>query len=151
MENSLPIPPILFAEIVLLFDHDFPIEQIDTLLGLHPSESKRQSQTRVNPLTKKNNPGFWVYRTKTVSSFDLRPLLQEIDNFLIEHASELHHIIQLYSPCCVLLRYRVSVRQENEYPVIRFNPEMLQRISSLNASIDIDIESDAMLSEDEFL
>ena len=137
-----PIPPTLFAEITLLFDHDFPVEHINGLLGLDPTESLRQSQTRTNPITGKNNPGFWLFKTKEISSFDVEPLLLMIERFLVTHSSGLHQVIQQYSPCCFILSIRVLIHQEEEYPAIRFNPGLLQLLSSMNVTIDIEVEND---------
>lgn len=148
LENALPTPPNLFAEIVLLFDHDFPIEQVNARLGLNPTESKRQFQTRINPMTQEKNPGFWLFQTEVISSFDIKPLLQMIDNFLSAHSTGLHEVIQQYSPSCFILRIRVLVQQEDEYPSIRLDPEILQRLSSFNASIEIDVDNDFILSVD---
>ena len=36
----------------------------------------------------------------------------------------------------------VLIQQENEYPAIRFNPKLLQLLSSFNVSIEFDFEND---------
>ena len=149
MEKTTLIAPLLFAEIVLLFDYDFPVGQIDAIIGVAPTESKCHSQTRVNPLTKKHNPGFWAFQTSKVASFNAEVVLKELDDFIVGHSSALHSIVKKFSPCSVLVRFRFLVRAENEYPAIRFEPEMLAHLSSLGATIDIDIENSIMCCVDE--
>lgn len=140
LDYTPPFPPSLWAEFILLFDNDFPIEQVNELLEIEPTISSRQAETRINPVTKKNNPGFWLYQTEAISSFDFEPLLLEIEHFLEVHSLRLEKVIQQCLPSSLILRIKILVRQEDEYPAIYFYPKILQLFSSLNISLEIVIE-----------
>ena len=141
----MPIPPKLLSELIFFFDYDFPLEQIDEIVGLKATESKRFSQTRINPITKIHNSGYWLLQTETISSYNIGSLLQIIEDLLSKFSSGWNQIIQQYRPSCFMLRIRILVQQEDEFPGIRFEPEFLQYLSLFNITIDIEIENDLNL------
>ena len=59
-----PVPPTVYGEITLCFAQDFPVESLDSIIGLTASRSQSLHDTRINPVTKQHNPGYWSYRTK---------------------------------------------------------------------------------------
>ena len=140
--NDIPFAPTLFAEICFCFDYDFQIDELDGILNLHPTDSMRFSQTRINPISRKHNYGYWLIRSNGESCFDCESLVHGIEILLKNKTSSFQKMIHKYRPCYSMLRIIVHVKQENEYPVIRMNPELLILLSSLGMSVDIDIEND---------
>jgi len=141
MEYMMPIPPTLFAELILLFDYDFSLDSIDRILGLKPTKSERYFATRVNPITKKHNPGYWLIQFEAISSYDIKPLIQIVECFLSQNSSGLNRVIEQCAPSCFILRIHILVQQEDEYPSIRFEPETMQQLSLYNITLDIEVEN----------
>lgn len=144
-KSSIPFAPTLFTEICFCFDYDFHIDELDEIFNLHPTDSLRFSQTRINPISQKHNYGYWLIRSSCKSCFDCESLLGEVEIFIKNNALSFQKMIRDYRPCYSMLRIIVQVNQENEYPVIRINPEMSSLLSSIGMSIDIDIENSYIL------
>ena len=81
-QAELYVFPICYAELVLCFDHDFPVDELDSKIGLHATERLRQADTRINPFSGENNPGYWLYRTNSFLSDDIRMLSEELTDLL---------------------------------------------------------------------
>ena len=45
---SPPLPPTVWGELSLCFDVDFPIDAVSSILGVQPTEAKRQRACRWN-------------------------------------------------------------------------------------------------------
>lgn len=140
--TPIPVAPIISARIHLCFDCDFPMDSLNELIGLQAAEMKRQSKTRINPLTHKQNPGYWSYYTERVSSFDCAPFFSSLNRMLMAHAQGLRQAIEQHQPGEIYICIQVLVQQEDEYPSIRLSPQLLSTISSLNAFLDIIVEND---------
>lgn len=139
---DLPVPPVIYAEIVLCFDYDFPVSVLNGILGIQATGLKRQCETRINPITHLPNPGYWEYRTKEFSSFDCDPLFALLQDLLSELTSNLEQVFVQYLPSDFFVRIYVEVQQENEFPAIRVTPQLLSTMTALNASLDIIVEGD---------
>ena len=137
--NDIQTMPNVYGEIVLLFDKDFSMHQVDLLIGASATESLRKSETLLNPITAQHNPGYWIYRTKNFSTYTIKPILDEMQKFILEHSLE--RVKQLLSASSLILRIRILVQNEDDYPSIRFTPEFLQLCSEWNATIDVDVDN----------
>lgn len=137
-----PIAPVVYAEISVCFDCDFPMDSLNELIGLQAAEMKRQSETRVNPLTHEQNPGYWSYNTERFSSFDCEQFFSSLNQLLMKHAQGFRQAIEQHPPGGLYIFIYVAVQQEDQYPAIRLSPQLLSTISSLNAFLDIVVEND---------
>lgn len=143
----LDTPPSLYAEIVLCFDYDFPMQEIEETLKLKAKEAKQWSETRINPITHVHNPGFWEYRTEDISSFDVDDLFDILHDLLASHMLEFQRVIQKYTPTDVILRIYVKLRQEGAFPAIRLDRHLLEAVLALNAYVDIVLDNDYVDTE----
>lgn len=141
-QSQLATPPILYAEITLCFDCNLPVDSLNDIIGLQAIRAMRRQDTRINPFTKRHNPGYWSYRTKRFSSFDCEELFALVSGLLVTHTAEFEKVIRQYTPCELFVRIYVAVQQEGEFPAIRIDPVLLSTLSSLNAYIDIIVEND---------
>jgi len=139
--KELPIAPKISAEIGLFFDHDFPVEQVTEIMGLHPDETSQKSLTQINPITGHQNVGYWIHRIVTAYSFDCAAILLCIEKLLIEHAEDICKIKSQYDLESIMVRIYIYVEEEDEYPSIRLHPHLLNLLSNINASFDIVIEN----------
>lgn len=139
---SVPMKPVIFARICLCFDCDFQMDSLNDLIGLQATDVKLQSETRINPLTHKQNPGYWAYYTKRFSTFDCAPFLMSLNQLLISHAQGFRRALEQHQPGEIYIYIRVLVQQEDQYPSIRLTPQLLSTVLSLNAFLDIIVEND---------
>lgn len=146
---DLPIPPIIYAEIVLCFDYDFPVSVLNGILGIQATSLKRQSETRINPITHFPNPGYWEYSTKkfTAFDFDCEPLFALLQDLLSTLTPNFEQAFAQYPPNDFFVRIYVEAQQKNEFPAIRFAPQLLSTMTALNATLDIIVEANYKIEE----
>lgn len=139
-----PIPPNVYGEIVLCFDCNKPINSLNDIIGIPAQDVKRLQDTRINPITKRHNPGYWVYRTKVFScpDYDCEPLFMLLNDLLTMHMEGLKKAMHQYAPCDVFIRIYADIQQQGEYPAIRLSSALLSTIVSLDACIDVIIADD---------
>lgn len=135
-------PPIQYAEITFCFDWDFPVEQLDQQIGLEAAEIKRQKETRVNPQTQKKNPGYWTYLTPKFLTYDAGLLFGYLKATFAEYGKRFEQVLQTYKPCGMYINIVCLIQHEDEYPILRMDPELLALFSAFSATVDIVIESD---------
>ena len=66
--------PEIYIEMDLIFDNDYNVYGISELLGIEPTDAKRKSETRINPLSKDHNPGYWTLQSDTFFDYDIKKL-----------------------------------------------------------------------------
>ena len=67
---SPPLPPTVWGELSLCFDVDFPIDTVSSILGVQPTEAKRQRACRWNAYAGTQNPGYWTITFDKTDTFD---------------------------------------------------------------------------------
>ena len=67
---SPPLPPTVWGELSLCFDVDFPIDAVSSILGVQPTEAKRQRACRWNAYAGTQNPGYWTITFDKTDTFD---------------------------------------------------------------------------------
>ena len=134
-----PMPPNVYGEIVLCFDCNRPVDALNGMIGIPARDAKRLQDTRINPITKRRNPGYWRYRTKVFScpDFDCEPLFALLNDLLTAHMEGLKSAMQQYAPCDAFVRVYAELQQQGDYPAIRLSPELLSAIASLKAYVDV--------------
>ena len=140
--------PSCYEELVITFERDFDVQQVSDLLGLQPAEQRRQGCTRLNPVTGKQNPGYWIYRSEGYRSFECGPFFQKLSSFLLRHEQNLKTVCALYAPCEIYLHLFIEVNREGEYPVVRLPPALLRQLGELGVTLDIVTENNYETPED---
>lgn len=131
--------PIVIGKLVLCFDMDFDMNAISEYIGLSPSSSQRMSETRINPITKKHNCGFWTIDTNALETYDsseAQQALYEMTHPYIDKIAEALHAHKGES----IYRFVIKTK-ENEFPALMFESAFLSDIYFLGAKLDIVITS----------
>lgn len=144
---SPPLPPTVWGELSLCFDVDFPIDAVSSILGVQPTEAKRQRACRWNAYAGTQNPGYWTIVFDKTDTFDSDIVQQMMHAFIAEHERELHQVREQFQPCTVLLTIYAAVHQDGEYPSIRLRPYFLQDACRLNAYVDVVVDNGYVLAE----
>ena len=135
------IAPLFAAEFIMTFERDFDVRQINDILGLSATGQRRKGCTRLNPITGKRNPGYWMYRIDTDQSFECEPFFRKLSSFLRRYETAIRNVCTLYPPCELLLQVFVEVNQEGEYPGLRFPPAFLLQLGQLGITLDLVTEN----------
>ena len=144
---SPPLPPTVWGELSLCFDVDFPIDAVSSILGVQPTEAKRQRACRWNAYAGTQNPGYWTITFDKTDTFDGDVVQRTMHTFIAEHERALHQILERFQPCTMFLTIYAAVHQDGEYPSIRLNPYFLQDACRLSASVDIIVDNDYVRTE----
>ena len=144
---SPPLPPTVWGELSLCFDVDFPIDTVSSILGVQPTEAKRQRACRWNAYAGTQNPGYWTITFDKTDTFDGDVVQRAMHTFIAEHERALRQVLERFQPCTALLTIYAVVHQDGEYPSIRLNPYFLQDACRLNASVDIIVDNDYVPAE----
>ena len=144
---SPPLPPTVWGELSLCFDVDFPIDTVSSILGVQPTEAKRQRACRWNAYAGTQNPGYWTITFDKTDTFDGDVVQRAMHTFIAEHERALRQVLEQFQPCTALLTIYAVVHQDGEYPSIRLNPYFLQDACRLSASVDIIVDNDYVRAE----
>lgn len=144
---SPPLPPTVWGELSLCFDVDFPIDTVSSILGVQPTEAKRQRACRWNAYAGTQNPGYWTITFDKADTFDGDVVQRAMHTFIAEHERALRQVLERFQPCTALLTIYAVVHQDGEYPSIRLNPYFLQDACRLSASVDIIVDNDYVRAE----
>ena len=129
--------PDIYVEMHLIFDNNFDVDTITQVVGIRPFKCMNKNQTRINPITNQNNPGFWTIRSRTFSEFDVK---QAIDDLL----SNIERKISLIKEICSENKGNVVFEivpsfYYNAKPAIYFNRQFLKVVEELEAEIELDM------------
>lgn len=106
--RPLPLPPIIYATIDLCFASYLPIDALNEIIGLQATEAAPRSAMRINPLTGKQNPGYWIYKLPPMRDFDSMDLTEQLNMVLTEHETGFRKAMQKYEPAELILRFYVK-------------------------------------------
>ena len=132
--------PKIIAKLILCFEDDLDMQDITDKIKLDPSSFQRRSNCRINPITKKQNLGFWEIQTdeiKTYDSVDVQNILLLLTHKNLEN---IRHVVDKYN-CEVIYRFFVYTFN-NEFPALMFTEELLKDINYLKAKLDVVISND---------
>ena len=139
---SPPLPPTVWGELSLCFDVDFPIDAVSSILGVQPTEAKRQRACRWNAYAGTQNPGYWTITFDKTDTFDGDVVQRTIHTFIAEHERALHQILERFQPCAMFLTIYAAVHQDS-----RLHPYFLQDARRRSASVDIIVDNDYVPAE----
>jgi hypothetical protein len=130
--------PSITGSLVLCFDRDFDVNIISQSLGIEPTEAKRLSETRINPITKHRNCGYWRIETRKFMTFDSKEVQDALLDLLSEKMNAIRDVFAEYQGTAIF-RFFIEAEPSNE-PVIMFNEDFINATSQLNAKLDVVID-----------
>ena len=74
----IPLPPSITAEICLCFDSYLSVEGLDEMIGLPAKCAEPRGAMRINPLTGRQNPGYWHYVLPSCADFGSESLTEQL-------------------------------------------------------------------------
>lgn len=127
----------IYIEFSIVFDNDYDVEQISDLIGIKADDYMNKNKTRINPITKESNPGYWSIKSNRFSDMDIEhPIndimlklenrLEDIKNISIKEDGELFFDVVIYFA-------------ENEVPIINLDKDFLKMVNYLDAEIRFDM------------
>lgn len=125
------------VDLSLCFDNDFNVYSISKTINIAASECKNRNETRINPITKQQNCGFWSIETECIETYDLKEALEKILNKIEGSIAEIKKI--LIDNNGVAIFHIVPTIKKNRVPALYFERKFLDAVDMLNAEIDIDI------------
>ena len=94
----IPLPPSITAEICLCFDSYLSVEGLDEMIGLPAKCAEPRGAMRINPLTGRQNPGYWHYVLPSCADFGSESLTEQLCGLLTEHATGFRAAMEKYAP-----------------------------------------------------
>lgn len=128
----------IYMEMTLFFDNDFDVYEIGKILGMEPTECKRQEETRMSPFDKtKHLEGYWTLRSETFREWDIKPV---IDNMIFKIKDKIESIKELCEKNNGEVHFEIVPKfKPDNLPAIYFEREFLHIVHQLDATIDIDM------------
>jgi len=130
----------IYIELDLIFDNDFDVNEITRKTGMNPTDCKNRSETRFNPLTNKNNEGYWTLQSRVHNEYDVKIVIDEFIPLFVDHLSEIKAICDTNNG---EVKFSIVPSfSSNKTPAIYFERDFLDIVHYLNASIEIDMYVD---------
>ena len=135
--RPLPLPPIIYATIDLCFASYLPIDALNEIIGLQATEAAPRSAMRINPLTGKQNPGYWIYKLPPLRDFDSMDLTEQLNMVLTEHETGFRKAMQKYEPAELILRFYTEAQEARQFPSVSLSSDMIRTAASLGARVEV--------------
>lgn len=127
----------IYAEMHLVFDNDFDVNEVTKVLEIEPTECKCRWETRISPLTDKQIEGFWTLKSREMNERDLKVIL---DSFVSKFSNKLTEIKDICDKNDGNIIFDIIPSfSPNCKPALYFESEFLDIVNYLNASIQIDM------------
>ena len=128
--------PEMYIEMSLIFDNDYNVYKISEFLGIEPTDAKCKNETRINPISKDHNPGYWTLQSNIFFDFDIKQVVEDIVNKIND---KIDSIVEICKNNQGEVKFDlVAYFYPNETPAIYFEKEFLELVHKLNAEIDMD-------------
>lgn len=125
---------IFKAEIILCFESDVCENELASIIKIQEYELCQKSNSRINPITKEKNEGYWVHKINSIESYDSDDIQKEIIDIIDGHFAEFKNAIELYSAQMII---RVFAETCEEYPAFMFGNNFLKKVCDLKGVLDI--------------
>ena len=127
----------MYAEMHMVFDNDFDVNEITKMIGIEPTDCKCRCETRVSPLTNKQIDGYWTIRSRVVDEWDLKVVLDDLISLFADKLLEIKAICD--NDGGEVIFDIVPSFCPNNTPAIYFDRDFLDVVHYLNATIQIDM------------
>lgn len=129
--------PEIYAEMYLKFDNDFDVNTITEILQIQPYKCVNRIDTRINPITKQHNPGYWMLKSRTFNNFDAKYAIDDL-------ISNIEDKVPLIKEICTANNGEVAFEivpsfYYKDTPAIYFKRKFLRLVSYLDAEMEIDM------------
>ena len=114
---------------------DFDVSIVSEKLGMMPSRKCRLSETRINPITQKQNCGYWEIRTEEFETFDSKDIQDALHKLLHQKYDTIKTILMRYQGTA-MFRFFVEADPSNP-PALLFQEDFICDINRINAALDI--------------
>jgi hypothetical protein len=127
----------MYAEMHLVFENDFNVNDITRKIGVIPTECKNSYETRVSPITKKQCEGYWTLKSKVFNKGDLKVVLGDLISLIADKLPVIKDICDTNGGEVVF--DIVPSFCNDDTPAIYFDRDFLDIVHYLNATIQIDM------------
>lgn len=129
------VPPQVQLELNLSFPDDFPMSQITDIIGLEPTETKRTSETRINPFTRERNWGYWLLATEAIHTFDTMEVQSALAAKVLPSLDKIKDaIVTFHGEAGICLAITLD---GTPFPKTVLSKQLLTIAKQLNAELDI--------------
>jgi hypothetical protein len=125
----------IIAKLILCFEKDLDMQNITEIVGLYPSDSKRMSSTRINPISGIHNCGFWEVQTSEIESYDSVEAQNILLSLTHNYLDKIKHVIETYNGE-VIYRFFIWI-DGDDFPALMFSENFLADVNYLNAKLDV--------------
>ena len=125
------------VQLHLCFDNDFDVYSITNELKIHSADCKNRSETKINPITKEYNCGYWTIETQYLETLDLEIVLDLVIDKIKDSISKIKTILKRedgfakFDIICIV--------EDGEVPSLYLGRKFLEVAENLKAVIDIDL------------
>lgn len=127
----------VMLELVLVFDNDYDVYQISNKLGITCDKCKNKSETRINPLTNQQNPGYWELKTGYITSDNFKTIEDLLFDRIRSKIDKIKEVLSKGNG--EALFWIVPTVRNKEFPDVSISREFIQIAAQLNARIDFDV------------
>jgi hypothetical protein len=113
-------------------------EEIENILNIKFDEKREIGQPRTIKTILKFNENIWILKSNTDANL---PLENHIESLFDKIGPEIKRFSQLEeNDCRVVCQCIIEGNSEEDgYPEINFSPNLIKKLSIINASIDVDL------------
>ena len=129
--------PEIYVEMDLIFDNDYDVYTISKVLNIEPTSCQRKHETRISPITNKQNPGFWTLSSCHYESWELDDALTEIIHEIEDKIEPIKKICEMNSGK-VKFSF-VCIFTSESVPCLYFDQRFLDIVHRLGADIEFDM------------
>lgn len=128
---------VIYAEMHLVFDNDFDVNEVTKILNLNPTECKCRWETRKSSLTGKHLEGFWTLKSREMNEWDLKIVLNDFISMFYNKLSDIKYICETYDGAVIFDIVPSFI--SDCAPSLYFDRDFLDIVDLLNATIQIDM------------
>lgn len=84
----------VMLELNLVFENDYDVHAISNRLHISCDKCQNRTETRINPMTKEHNPGYWSIRTEYLSTDNFREVETRLFTRFEDQLEEMKKILE---------------------------------------------------------
>jgi len=140
VEKIEPIPfknARLSMEMELVFDNDYNVEQITEYLNIKPVSYKNKKDAFINPITKKQNEGYWEIETGKYDDLGIEDVLEEMKNIIFPVKDKIKKILSENDGTIFFTLVVWTNSESKQMPYPYFDKKFLKLVHELNGEIRV--------------
>lgn len=84
----------VMLELALIFDNNYNVYDISNRLSISCYKCKRRNETKINPITKKHNSGYWRINTGYILADDFSKIEKVLFDAIKNKIGDIKNILQ---------------------------------------------------------